>query len=116
MAEYAIHYKCDTHHVAAVFQNGQEEEQDRHLWNKSENSSDAAYNSVHNEAGHQYRCTGRFKQPSGPSLDSGNKSVIGPVSHKSSQCCYGNIVNTPHNKDKNRDSQNPVCDNAVNPV
>ena len=35
MTEYTVHDECNTNHITAVFKDGKEQEQNRHLRNKS---------------------------------------------------------------------------------
>ena len=50
MTEYTVHNECDTYHVAAVFQDGQEQEQDRHLRNETKYCSQTADDTINNQA------------------------------------------------------------------
>ena len=49
-AENPVHDERNARHIAAVLQNGQEEEQDKHLRHKAEHSADAADDAVYNQA------------------------------------------------------------------
>ena len=45
--------------------------------------------------------------------DLAEQHVVCPVRHKSTYCCYGNIIYKPHHRRKNRKGQDTVCNNAV---
>ena len=50
LAEDTVHHECDTGHVAAGFEEGQEDEQDEHLRDEAKDCADAADDAVKDQA------------------------------------------------------------------
>ena len=113
MTEYTVHNKRDTHHITTVFKNGQEQEQDRHLRNKSKHCTKTTDDTVNNKTLHHISGTDTAKNVAEEILNSYYKYIICPVCHECTYCCYRYIIYKPHDRDKDRDTKNTVGNDTV---
>ena len=105
MTEYTVHNECDTYHVATIFQNGKEEEQDSHLRNETKNGANTADDTINYKAYNQVGSACRCQRIASPALNCANKCIIGPVCYECTHGSNGYIVNRPHNKNKDRNTK-----------
>ena len=108
MTEYTVHDECDTNHVAAVFKNGQEQEQDRHLRDEAEHGSQTADDTVHHKVGNNRTSADIPEESADRVLDRNDKYIIGPVRYPGADCRDRHIIYRPHDHDKDRDAEDTV--------
>ena len=113
MTEYTVHDKCNTHHITAVFKYGQEQEQYRHLRDKSKHCPEAANDTIHYKSRHQISRADTSQESAHGILNCHNEYIVGPVCHPRTYRRDRHIIYSPHNNDKDRDSENTVCNDTV---
>ena len=139
LTEKPVHDKGNTGHIAAIFQNGQEQEQHQHLRNEAQNCTNATHDAVHDQAvqpggndgntfriqKHQIQKLGNAEPGTHPGghiagfhqLRKGAKQTVvhkhnRPVAHGADR----QGVDHPHHHRKDGQSQNPVGNHQVDLV
>ena len=113
MTEYTVHDECNTNHITAVFKDGKEQEQNRHLRNKSKHCPKTTDDTVRYKAYQPVSNTSIAESIRYNTLDGSHKAVVCPVCYHGTNCCYRYIINDEHGKDKDRKAENTVRYNTV---
>ena len=108
MTKHTVHNEGDTYHVAAVLKDRQEQEQDCHLRHEAKHSTQTADDTVNSKADDEITCTCIGEEGSCGLLDRAYKGIVGPVGNKSTNRRYGYVINNPHDRDEDRDTQDTV--------
>ena len=116
VAEDPVHHEGDAHHVAAVLQNGEEEEQNRHLGREAQNRAHAADDAVHHQTDEHIAHASAGQQVTHHALDTAHKGVVGPVGDPGAHGGHRNKVHRPHDHQEDGQAQYPVGHHPVNPV
>ena len=113
MTEHPVHDEGDADHVAAVLQDGKEQEQNGHLGKEAEHCSQTSQDPIHHQTCHHTSGSQAAECSSSSLLNSDHKGFVGPVSTHGPQGGNRNIIYKIHDCRKNRESQDPVCNDPV---
>ena len=119
LTEDTVHDECDTRHVSAAFQEGQEEEQNEHLRNKSDDRADTGNDTVNDqsvEPGTLGNADGIKQAADCARYDFTEEHIIRPVGCHGADGLNGDIVYQPHDKREDRKRQPAVGHDTVDLV
>ena len=116
MSEYPVHDKGDTDHVAAVFKDGQEQEQERHLRCEAEDGAKSADHAIGYCADEHTVRVKSSQTVCHSLLYPGRRDIVDPVCEEAAHAVDGEIVDQEHDPGKDRDSEDPACNDLVNLV
>ena len=116
-----IHNKGHPGHIAHILQDAQKQTQNQNLRNKSKYSAYARQNAVHNQA---VQPSAYAEARENPVQETGNplskQHIVCPVradcADRERETAHSNGIHQEHDAHKNRQCQNPVCYDPVNPV
>ena len=115
LPESPVQDESDTGHVAAGFQEGQEDEQDHHLGYKAQHGAYPGNDAIHNQAVEpicHFHAVHQIISSRDEHLS--KEGVIDPVRSIGPDGGHRNIIDQEHNSSKNGKCQPPVGDDLVN--
>ena len=98
--EDPVHDERDTGHIAAVFQQGQEEEHDCHLWGKADRRGQTADDAVDDEGNDPFRCADVLKERGDCRLDPfAEEGVVGEIGDDAADGGNRDVIDQRHDDD-----------------
>ena len=113
MTEYTVHNECDTYHVATVFKDRQEQEQDCHLRNESKYCTETTDDAINYKSHYHVTCTDAGKDICKEVLNSYYEYIVCPVCYECTNSCNRYIIYKPHDCNEDRDAEDTVGNDAV---
>ena len=74
--EDTVENECDTGHVAAGFQNGQQQEQHQHLRHEAQNRADTGHDAIQNQAAEPFSRISLLQQVANENRDTGHPNAV----------------------------------------
>ena len=113
MTEHPVHDKGNTNHVTAVFQDRQKQEQDCHLRYETKDSAYTADYTIHNKACYYIVGADAFQESAYDFLNAANEGIICPVCYNRADRGNRDVIYYEHNCDKDRDTEDTVCNDLI---